>query len=76
MVVILLYYHAQEIDVDIVLGNILIYHEHDAALGVLLLLIVIGCMAEISKPIIVFGGEVAPIIHEALLETALICCNW
>jgi hypothetical protein len=71
MVVILLYYHAQEIDVDIALGNILIYHEHDAALGVLLLLIAIRCMAEISKPIIVFGGEVVPIVHQALLETGI-----
>ena len=71
MVVILLYYHAWEIDVDVMLGNILVYHEHDATLGVLLLLIAIGYMAEISKPIIVFGGEVAPIVHQSLSETVI-----
>ena len=54
MAVILWCYHAQEIDVDVMLGNILIYHEHGVTLGVLLLLIVIGHMAEISRPNIVF----------------------
>jgi hypothetical protein len=68
MAVVLLCYHAQEIDADVMLGNILLYHEHGAALGVLLLLIVIGCMAEISKPILVFCGEVAPIIHQLISE--------
>jgi hypothetical protein len=68
MVVVLLCYHAWEIDADVMLGNILIYHEHGVTLGVLLLLIVIGCMAEISKPIIVFCKEVAPIVHQLILE--------
>jgi hypothetical protein len=54
MAIVLLYYHAWEIDVDVALGNILVYHEHDATLGVLLLLVAIRHMAEISKPIIVF----------------------
>ena len=45
---------------DVVLGSIPIYHEHCATLGVLLLLIVIGHMAGISKPILEVGGEVAP----------------
>jgi hypothetical protein len=71
MVVVLLCYHAQEIDADVMLGNILIYHEHGATFGVLLLLIAIKCMAGISKPIIVFGGEVVPIIHQALSETGI-----
>jgi hypothetical protein len=51
MAVILLYYHAWEIDVDVALGNILVYHKHDAALGVLLLLIAIGHMAH-SLPMV------------------------
>ena len=68
MVVILLYYHAWEIDVDVTLGSILIYHEHCATLGVLLLLIVIRHMAGISKPILVVGGEVVPNVHQVLIR--------
>ena len=54
MVVILLCYHVLEIDANVMLENSLIYHGLGATLVVVLLLIVLICMAGISRSNVVF----------------------